>query len=278
MAVPPAKTKEVEDRNQATGLPDYDKVSLLRFKDVLSSANEYNRFKARVETTLQSAGLLNLIDSTKNDLKTDPKAINWFKLSKMVASWLCTNMSQKIFQKCKTTSQYMLLATEIWAVLERLKVGTGVFSIIAPIRKFNKMTPDQYPAPSVYAASVLEEYGKICARWDCFHQPYAVLINILAQIDNAHITDVILQALENLENSSGSFTSTSKPEPKTTEPNTTKSSEKKEPKNKPPHGKSAETHDREQMEKKTDDNTSAHCDFRAAMLWKPEIYTFFREH
>ncbi|KAJ5930401.1 hypothetical protein N7466_005894 [Penicillium verhagenii] len=135
MAVPPGIMEgkrncltlppEVEDRNQATGLPDFDKVTLLRFKDVLSSADEYDGFKARVEMTLQSAGLLNLIDRTKNDPEqTDPNAMNWFKLSKMVASWLCTNMTQKIFQNCKTTGQRMLLTAEVWAVLQaRLSVA-----------------------------------------------------------------------------------------------------------------------------------------------------------
>ncbi|KAJ5921267.1 hypothetical protein N7466_009593 [Penicillium verhagenii] len=101
------------------GLPEFDKVTLLHFKDVLSPAEEYDGFKARVEMTLQSAGLLNLIDGTKDDPDhTDPKADNWFKLSKMVASWLCANMTQKVFQKCKSTGRRMLLATEIWSTLE----------------------------------------------------------------------------------------------------------------------------------------------------------------
>ncbi|KAJ5953300.1 hypothetical protein N7454_000196 [Penicillium verhagenii] len=78
---------EVEDRNQATELPEFDKVTLLRFKDVLSSEEEYDGLKAQVEMTLQSAGLWNLIDRTKNEPKQDhPKAMNWFSLSKMVAA------------------------------------------------------------------------------------------------------------------------------------------------------------------------------------------------
>ncbi|KAJ5923520.1 hypothetical protein N7454_008765 [Penicillium verhagenii] len=253
--------KEIEDNNQATSLPDFDKVTLLRFKDILSSESQYNRFRARVQMTLRSAGLINLIDKHKYDPKqTDNNTMNWFKLSKMVASWLCSNMTQEIFERCTTTSQRMLLATEVWTVLERMMVGTGVFAMVSPINKFLKITPDEYPAPSIYATSMLAEYGRICSRWNNFMPPYTVLISMLGQIDNAHITDVILQTLEehkniynnytkddlvrdvnnmvtrlkNIEKSSRSFTSTKTESKSTTSKPKDKKDSDKGLKNKPP--------------------------------------------
>ncbi|KAJ5927794.1 hypothetical protein N7466_006750 [Penicillium verhagenii] len=155
-----------QDNDQSAGLPDFKDVKLLRFKDVLESPEEFEEFESRVKMTLRAAGLAKLIDKTKDEPEQDaPSAQNWFALSKLVASWICTNMTQEVFEKCRNTGKRILLATEIWDVLESIMVGDGVFVFVNPIREFFDMKSGHFPEPSVFATEVLEEYCKITTNY-----------------------------------------------------------------------------------------------------------------
>ncbi|KAJ5918565.1 hypothetical protein N7466_010557 [Penicillium verhagenii] len=197
---------EDQDKDQSAGLPDFKDVTLLRFKDVLESPEQFEGFKARVKHILCGAGLSKLIDKTTHEPKKGASgAQNWLALSKMVASWIRANVSQKILKKCKKTGKRMLLATEIWDALESV-IGTGSFAFMKLLKEFNGMEPEDFPEPSIYAMKVLASYSRLSTMFKNFMAPFAVLINMLVRIDIGHITVLVLTGLESRDKIYDDFT------------------------------------------------------------------------
>ncbi|KAJ5953303.1 hypothetical protein N7454_000199 [Penicillium verhagenii] len=138
-----------------------------------------------------------LIDKTKNEPEKGASgAQNWLALSKKVASWIYAHVTHEIVEKCEKTGKRILLATEMWDVLETVMVSIGVFALPKLFGELSDMKPEYFPKPSIYAVKMLVSYGKIRAIFKDGIAPFTVLILMLGQIGNTNITFSVLKGLE----------------------------------------------------------------------------------
>lgn len=189
-------TEEVE--HQAVGLVKSEHLTFTDLHFTLNNKEDFEDWYSVVLRTLDSSGLVNLIDrKILRPAKSDPGAKNWQDVSKSIAQWLEANMSREMYRLVRSQGMRVVLADEFMEAAIKAFRGIGPYGDIARVGEFFRIRREEFPSTEKFIDRIRQQYFTITSGGVDL-PPYIALTFLLDQINQSESKFLVPMAVEHL--------------------------------------------------------------------------------
>lgn len=187
-----------EVEHQAVGLVQYEYLTFTDLHFTLNNKEDFEDWYLVVLRTLDSGGLVNLIESKiPRPAKSYPDAKNWQTVSKSVAQWLEGNMSRAMYHLVRSQGMRVVLADEFMEAAIKAFRGVGPYGHITRIGEFFRIRREEFPSTEKFIDRIRQQYFTITSGGVDLPL-YIALTFLLDQINQSESKVLVPMAVEHL--------------------------------------------------------------------------------